>query len=238
MNSLQGKSALVTGGTRGIGRAVVEALLEAGVRVLFSGREAAGVAQAERECSTRGEVRGEASDVRVRAQVDALVARAEKEFGGLDFVVNNAGLGVFKTVEELTDEEWDQVLHTNLTGVFYVCRAAIPALRRRGGGYIVNIGSLAGKQAFPSASAYCASKFGLLGLSEALMQEVRYDHIRVTCVMPGSVDTAFGRATGAPAPWKLQSSDVAAVVLDLVRSDPRALASRVELRPSEPARKS
>ncbi len=106
-----------------------------------------------------------------------------------------------------------------------------------GGGTIVNIGSLAGKQAFPRAAAYCASKFGLVGFSEALMQEVRHQHIRVSYVMPGSVDTSFGGGGGSPQPWKLTPADVAEVVLDVLRQDSRALASRVELRPSEPPQK-
>ena len=137
----------------------------------------------------------------------------------------------------MTDEGWRRVIATNLDGVFYCCREAVPAMRKRGGGTVINIGSLAGKQAFPKAAAYCASKFGLLGFSEAFMQEVRYDHIRVSCVMPGSVDTEFSGTGREPQPWKLAASDVADVVLGLLKQHPRALASRVELRPSEPARK-
>ena len=133
-------------------------------------------------------------------------------------------------------EEWNATIETNLSGVFYCCHEALPLLKQNGGGYIVNIGSLAGKNTFPGAAAYCASKFGLIGFSEALMQEVRHDHIRVSYVMPGSVNTTFGRG-GEQDPattWKLSPADVASVVTNLIEMDPRALPSRVELRPSEP----
>jgi len=135
----------------------------------------------------------------------------------------------------MAPEVWAEVIDTNLTGVFNGCHAAIPRMRERGGGYIVNISSLAGKNAFVGAAAYCASKSGLNAFSEALMQEVRYDNIRVSYVMPGSVATGFagGDAAGG-ADWKISSDDVAEVVLNLLHSDPRSLASRVEIRPSKP----
>jgi 3-oxoacyl-[acyl-carrier protein] reductase len=153
-------------------------------------------------------------------------------------VINNAGVGVFANVADMTPDQWSEVIDTNLTGVFNVCHAAIPHLRRRGGGTIINISSLAGKNAFPSAAAYCASKSGLNAFSEALMQEVRHDDIRVSYVMPGSVATGF--SSGDPskgAEWKTAPEDVADVVLDLLQQNPRSLASRVELRPSKPPRK-
>jgi 3-oxoacyl-[acyl-carrier protein] reductase len=132
--------------------------------------------------------------------------------------------------------EWSATIETNLSGVFFACHGAIPIMKRGGGGYIINIGSLAGKNAFAGGAAYCASKFGLIGFSEALMQEVRYDHIRVSYVMPGSVNTSFGRGVEQDnaTTWKLQPEDVATAVINLLEMDPRALASRVELRPSEP----
>ena len=159
-------------------------------------------------------------------------------FGGLDVLVNNAGVGRFAPVSEMTVDDWRQVIDTNLSGVFYCTRAAIPEMRRRGGGFIINISSLAGKNAFPGGAAYCASKAGLDQFSEALMQEVRHDNIRVSYVMPGSVSTDFGHPGGSgDAPWKLTSEDVAKVVMDLISHDPRSLPSRVELRPSRPPRK-
>jgi NAD(P)-dependent dehydrogenase (short-subunit alcohol dehydrogenase family) len=161
------------------------------------------------------------------------VAAAVGRFGGLDILVNNAGVGVFTEVAEMTPAQWAEVLETNLTGVFNACHAALPHLRRRGGGYIVNISSLAGKNPFAGAAAYCASKAGLNAFSEALMQEVRYDGIRVSYVLPGSVSTAFtGRESGAD--WKIAAADVAEVVVDLLKLDSKSLASRVELRPSQP----
>jgi 3-oxoacyl-[acyl-carrier protein] reductase len=152
--------------------------------------------------------------------------------------VNNAGVGRFGNVADLTIDDWQQVLETNLSGVFYCCHAAIPEMKRRGGGYIVNISSLAGKNAFAGGAAYCASKSALNAFSEALMQEVRYDNIRVSYVMPGSVSTGFGHAgMGGEADWKIAPEEVAEVVVDLVTLNPRSLASRVELRPSRPPRK-
>jgi len=236
MTSLKSKVAVVTGSTKGIGRAIAVKLLEEGAWVVISARSAGEVAQVARELGARGEVEGVPCDVRVRGQVDALIQAAVRRFGGLDILVNNAGVGVFRHVAEMSDEDWGATLETNLSGVFFACRAAVAAMKPRGGGTIINIGSLAGKNAFPGAAAYCASKHGLVGFTEALMQEVRYDHIRVSCVMPGSVDTAFG-GEGKAAPWKLSAEDVAEVVLGLLHQDPRALASRVELRPSEPPRK-
>lgn len=243
---LAGRQAIVTGGTRGIGRALVEALLEHGASVLLCARRAqeveAAVAQLRERFDKAGgaEVYGVVCDVSDEASVRALFAEAEERFGGLDILLNNAGVGGFCEVERMSASQWQEILTTNLTGVFYCCREAVPHLRRRGGGYIINIGSLAGREAFAGAAAYCASKFGLVGFTEALMQEVRFDHIRVSYVMPGSVNTGFRGQTAEAAEktWKLLPEDVAAVVINLLEMPQRALPSRVELRPAEPARKS
>ena len=178
-----------------------------------------------------------ACDVSDAEQVAALAAAVEEAWGGVDILVNNAGIGIFTPVADLTPDDWRAVIETNLNGVYYCCHEAIPLMRKRGGGYIFNLSSLAGRNAFPSAAAYNASKFGLNGFSEALMQEVRYDGIRVSYLMPGSVATAFGRGSEAKAGWALQPADVAAVVLDLLRSPKHALYSRVEMRPSQPPKK-
>ena len=178
------------------------------------------------------------ADVRTRADVDRLIGSAASRFGGVDILVNNAGVGMFSNVAEMTDDDWNRVVGTNLTGVFYCCSAAIPKMRARGGGWIINISSLAGKNPFAGGAAYCASKAGLNAYSEALMQEVRHDRIRVSYVMPGSVATEFSRggsATGSD--WKLASEDVAQVVMDLLAHPVRSLPSRVELRPSMPPKK-
>src|SRR5215510_5840946 len=148
----------------------------------------------------------------------------QEAFGGIDFLIKNAGVGYFSNVETMPVSDWNATLETNLSGVFYCCREALPLMKGRSG-YIVNIGSLAGKYTSPGSAAYCASKFGLIGFSESLMQEVRYDHIRVSCVMPGSVKTGFGRGGGmsSEADWKLLADDVAVVVINLLEMDPRAL---------------
>ena len=146
-------------------------------------------------------------------------------------------IGVFTPVANMSIEQWHDVIDTNLTGVFYCCRAALPHLKKRGGGWIINISSLAGKNAFPEAAAYCASKSGLNAFSEALMQEVRHDGIRVAYVMPGSVNTNFGGHQTAGADWKLSAEDVAEVVVDLLAHPARSLPSRVEIRPAKPPKK-
>lgn len=237
MNSIEGKSAIVTGATRGIGLAIAEALAERGARVLICARKDDEVQRSVAALKERFGVNilGERCDVRSYADVEALFRVAKREFGKLDILINNAGIGSYNSVEQTRVEEWMATIETNLSGVFYCCHEAIPLMKGRGG-YIINIGSLAGKNALPGMAAYCASKFGLIGFSESLMQEVRYDHIRVSCVMPGSVNTNFGRSVeqDAATTWKLLSEDVATVVINLLQTDPRALASRVELRPSEP----
>jgi len=242
---LQGKVALVTGGTRGIGLAISKALVEAGASVLATGRTSSHLAAARKTIAAgdgpaageRGAFDAIPADVRDDQQVVAAVKAAVDRFGGLDILVNNAGLGVFATVADLSAEQWRETIDTNLTGVFYACHAAIPELKRRGGGWIINVSSLAGKNAFPGAAAYCASKAGLNAFSEALMQEVRYDGIRVSYVMPGSVETEFAGASGG-ADWKLTPADVARVVVDLLGHDSRSLPSRIEIRPSRPKKRS
>ena len=237
MQSIRGQVALVTGGSRGIGLAIAKSLIAEGVQVAVTGRDAAHLSAARPQLDAAGPSSVETlqADVRsyedVKRAVDATVAR----FGGLDILVNNAGVGIFKDVASMTPEEWSEVIDTNLTGVFHACHAALPHLRRRGGGFIVNISSLAGKNPFADAAAYCASKFGLNGFSEALMQEVRYDNIRVSYVMPGSVATGFSSGDASRgADWKISADEVAEVVVNLLRHNPRSLPSCVELRPSKP----
>ena len=236
----KGKTAVVTGGTKGIGRAIAEALAAEGLNVCVGARNLDEVKQTVRELEGLGEAgaTGAACDVRVYEEVEALIAHAVEEFGGVDVLVNNAGIGLFKLVEETSPEEFRAVLETNLFGVFHGCRAAVPEMKRRGGGYIVNVSSLAGANPHPRMAAYNASKFALNGFSEALMQEVRHDRIKVSYVMPGSVNTEFGGDTPGPEnDWQLQPEDVARVVVDLLRHDERSLPSRVEMRPSRPPKK-
>jgi NAD(P)-dependent dehydrogenase (short-subunit alcohol dehydrogenase family) len=242
-NSLQGKVAAITGGTRGIGLNIAEALLAEGAHVYICGRSESSLRQAlsalGKGAKRDRQVDGIPADAARYEDCRRFVQGAAERFGGLDVLVNNAGIGIMKPVEQLMPEEWDATLHTNLSSVFYCSHEAIPLMRKRGGGYIFNISSLAGANAFPGGGAYNASKFGLNGFSEALMQEVRYDGIRVSYIMPGSVDTDFGVAAGAKPreSWKLAGEDVAKAVIDLYKFPIRALASRIEMRPSQPPRK-
>jgi NAD(P)-dependent dehydrogenase (short-subunit alcohol dehydrogenase family) len=240
-SELQDKVAVVTGGTRGIGYSITEALLAEGAKVFICGRDQNYLKPALEKLRAAAPDRadGTLADVRRYEDCRKLVHAAADRFGGLDILVNNAGVGIFKPVDQLTVEEWDTTIATNLSGVFYCCREAIPLMRQRGGGYIFNISSLAGVNPMPSGSAYNASKFGLNGFSEAMMQDVRYDSIRVSYLMPGSVDTDFAAAPGAKSrqAWKLTGEDIAKAVIDLYKFPLTALASRIEMRPSQPPRK-
>jgi 3-oxoacyl-[acyl-carrier protein] reductase len=238
--NLQGKTAVVTGSTKGIGRAIAEALVREGMNVCISARKSDEVERVVSELSEAGEgdVTGVVCDVRDYDEVKALFAHTVVEFGGVDVLVNNAGIGVFGRVDETSVEDFRAVLETNLFGVFYCCREAIPVMKERGGGYIINISSLAGVNAHPQMATYNASKFGLNGFSEALMQEVRHDGIKVSYIMPGSVNTYFGNdEPNESQSWQLQPADIARVVLDLLHHDERSLPSRVEIRPSRPPKK-
>jgi NAD(P)-dependent dehydrogenase (short-subunit alcohol dehydrogenase family) len=227
---LTGKVALVTGGSKGIGAGIAEALADAGASVISTSRSGAG--------PTAPNLLQVRADARKPEDASRAVAEAVRAFGGLDILVNNAGIGAFVNVADMSIGEWQQVIDTNLSGVFYFCHAAIPEMRKRGGGWIINISSLAGKNAFVGGAAYCASKGGLNQFSEALMQEVRHDGIRVSYIMPGSVATDFGGPTGREkAPWKIAIEDVADVVMDLITTPARTLPSRIELRPSQPPKK-
>jgi len=177
-------------------------------------------------------------DVRSHVQVKSLFELTVLELGGVDILINNAGIGIFASVEEMSPEDFRAVLETNVFGVFHCCHEAIPLMKQRGGGYIINISSLAGANPHPRMAAYNASKFGLNGFSEALMQEVRHDGIKVSYIMPGSVNTEFGGDSPSDKnAWQLQPSDIARVVIDLLNHDERALPSRVEIRPSKPPKK-
>ena len=239
MSSLEGKVAIVTGSSKGIGYAIAEALVRAGASVTVSARSAEEVSAAAARLNAlgKGRAQGVPCDVRRPEAVARLIRLTVAEFGGLDILVNNAGVGHFGPVADLTIERWLQTIETNLSGVFYCCREAIPELRRRGGGWIINIGSLAGKNPMAGGTAYNASKFGLVGFSEALLLDVRHDNIRVSCLMPGSVATQFNDHTPNDADaWKIQPEDIAGVVLSLLEVPARAMPSRVEIRPSRPPR--
>ncbi|HVR97614.1 MAG TPA: SDR family NAD(P)-dependent oxidoreductase, partial [Thermoanaerobaculia bacterium] len=204
--------AIVTGGSRGIGRGIAEALLAAGWRVHFCSKSPGSVDEAARELSGRfgDRVAGRAVDVRNQQEVDAFVAAVLAAEGRIDCLVNNAGLGVFGPVDEIPGDRWREVIETNLSGAFYFLRAVAPAMKRQGSGWIFNIASLAGKNPFAGGSAYNASKFGLIGMSEAAMLDLRPHGVRVASILPGSVDTDFGqRREGQDKSWMLKPEDIA-----------------------------
>ncbi|MFN7992379.1 MAG: SDR family oxidoreductase [Bryobacteraceae bacterium] len=233
--TLSGKIAIVTGGTRGIGRAIAVSLLKAGASVAVCGRARETVQgflkDVEQEAS--GRVYCEAADISKLEDVERFFKSVDRTLGGVDYLVNNAGIGVFKSVADLTPEDWHRVIDLNLSGLYYCSHEALPRMKKRGGGYIINISSLAGKNPFAGGAAYNASKFGVNGFSEAMMMDHRYDAVRVSYLMPGSVDTDFSTRSGS-APWKIQPEDVAEVVMMLLQLPERTLVSRVEMRPSKP----
>ena len=237
---LRGQVALVTGGSRGIGLAIAQALVAEGVNVAVTGRSEAhlSAARAKIEGAGPGSVETLRADVSDYGEVEGAVAATAARFGGLDIVVNNAGVGVFTDVAAMTPQQWGDVIGTNLTGVYNVCHAAVPLLKNRGGGYIINISSLAGTNVVPGGTAYCASKAGLNAFSEVLNQEVRQDNIRVSYLMPGSVATGFGGGDESKgAEWKIGSDDIAEIVVGLLKMDTRTLAGRIEIRPAKPPKK-
>jgi len=232
---LTGRTAVVTGATRGIGFAIARALADAGATVAICGRSQGHVDDAVRRLTngSKRKVVGKAADVRVSTDVAALFDWLDSEVIGLDILVNNAGVGVMKSTAELTVQDWQQTIETNLSGAFYCSREALSRLKKRSGGYIINVGSLAGKNAFAGGAAYNASKFGLNGFTEAMMLDHRYDNVRVTHIMPGSVDTEFSSGS-AKADWKIAPEDIGEIVLMLLRMPERTLVSQVEVRPAKP----
>jgi 3-oxoacyl-[acyl-carrier protein] reductase len=234
--NIDGKVAVVTGGTKGIGYAIAAALAKSGASVFICGRNKTEVRDAISALSQNGNAGGEICDVRSEEQVRQMLEEAERSFGGVDILVNNAGIGIVgKTVEELSGDEFRATLETNLFGVFYGCHYAVPMMRRRGGGYIINISSLAGQNPHPKMAAYNASKYGLNGFTEALMQEVRQDNIKVTYICPGSVNTHFGNDSPSDEKaWQIQPEDIGQIVIDMLKMDERVLPSKIEIRPSKP----
>jgi NAD(P)-dependent dehydrogenase (short-subunit alcohol dehydrogenase family) len=235
---LDGRVAVVTGGSRGIGLAIADELIAGGASVVITGRDQAELHKASSRLAARrsvSAVHAIRADVRRASDATLAVNAAVERFGALDVLVNNAGVGVFSNVSDMSADDWQQVLETNLGGVFHCCHAAIPHLRRQGGGWIINISSLASTNPFAGGAAYCASKAGLNAFSEALMQELRYDNIRVSYILPGSVATGFaGRGPSGEADWKVAPEDVAEIVRELITFPSRSLPSRIDLRPSRP----
>lgn len=235
MPNLTGKVAIVTGSTKGIGLAIAERMVNEGASVVVSARTASEVESVAERLGERAI--GIPCDVADPEACRALIDDTIKQLGRLDVLVNNAGYGVFKPITEMTVEEWQGQINTNLGGVFYLSKAALPHLSLSGDGFIINIGSLAGRNTFPSGTGYNASKFGLVGMTEAMMLDVRHSDVRVSIIMPGSVNTDFGgQPQDAGRSWKLEADDCALTVMQLLEYPKEAHISRVEMRPSQPPR--
>jgi NAD(P)-dependent dehydrogenase (short-subunit alcohol dehydrogenase family) len=240
MPDLSGHVTVVTGSTKGIGRAVAERLAAAGAHVVVSARSVEDVAAVARELDevATGSIVGLPCDVRSPEACQALIATTVERFGRIDVLVNNAGIGTFTPIQEMSVAQWQAQIETNLGGVFYCSKSAAPHIAAAGGGWIINIGSLASRNSFAGGVGYNASKFGLLGMTEAMMLDLRYEGVRVSLIMPGSVNTPFsGRQPSDEFAWKLQPDDIARAVLDLLEYPGNALPSRIELRPTQPPRR-
>jgi NAD(P)-dependent dehydrogenase (short-subunit alcohol dehydrogenase family) len=237
MESLSGKIAIVTGGTRGIGRAIAERLLREGSSVAICGRNAGSVGEAVAAMKPLGNIFGQPADVTQLDQVRHFFQAVERELGGLDILVNNAGQGVFRKVADMTPEEWHLNIDLDLTAPFYCSHEALSRFAKRGGGFIVNISSLAGKNAFSGGAGYNAAKSGLNAFTEAMMLDHRYDNIRVSSIMPGSVATEFSGGhtdRSGDISWMIAPEDVAEMVVTVLRMPARTMVSRIEMRPSRP----
>lgn len=236
-NSIEKKRALVTGGSKGIGLSIAQALAAEGADVLICARDAATVDKAKSTIApARGaKIAGVAADVSQYEDVVRLFQQADEQLGGLDILVNNAGFGIFRATSDLSVQDWDQIIATNLSGAFYCSKEALSRFKKSGGGHIINLSSLAGRNPFAGGAAYNASKFGMNGFSEAMMLDHREDNVRVSYVMPGSVATEFGGTTpDEKSAWKIAPEDIAEIVLGILKMPQRTLISRVEVRPSRP----
>ena len=237
MNNLKGKVAFITGGSKGIGYGVAEALLNQGFKVAITSRSLEAAREAAKELESKGEIIGLEADVRnYESQQNAVQAAVDK-FGKIDLLVANAGVGKFNSIEDMTPEEWNATIETNLTGVFYSVKSSLSELVKTEG-YIITISSLAGTNYFAGGAAYNASKFGLTGFSQAVMLDLRQKGIKVSTIMPGSVATHFnGHTPSDEDAWKIQKEDIGELVVDLMKMNPRTLPSKIEVRPSQPPKK-
>lgn len=237
MNNLKGKVAFITGGSKGIGYGVAEALLNQGFKVAITSRSLEAAREAAKELESKGEIIGLEADVRDYESQQKAVQSAVDKFGKIDLLVANAGVGKFNSIEDMTPEEWNATIETNLTGVFYSVKSSLSELVKTEG-YIVTISSLAGTNYFAGGAAYNASKFGLTGFSQAVMLDLRQKGVKVSTIMPGSVATHFnGHTPSDEDAWKIQKEDIGELVVDLMKMNPRTLPSKIEVRPSQPPKK-
>lgn len=232
----ENKTAYITGGTKGIGFGIAKILLENGISVAFSGRKREDVMKAEEELKQYSEnVLGIVSDVRSLESEQEAVKYTVEKFGRLDYIIANAGLGIFKPVDELTEEEWNDMIETNLTGVFYTLKASVEELKKTEG-YYITISSLAGANFFENGTGYNASKFGVVGFTQAAMIDLRKYNIKSTVIMPGSVATHFnGNIPSEKDSWKIQPEDMGNLILDILKMNPRVLPSKIEFRATKPS---
>jgi 3-oxoacyl-[acyl-carrier protein] reductase len=237
MREITGKTALITGGTKGIGYGIAMSMLKEGMKVAITGRTKEGVATAQDALGEYGDVLGIVSDVRNFSSLEEGVGRVLKKWGKLDVLIANAGVGHFGSITDLSAEQWQETIDINLTGVFNSVKASIPALKNTGG-YIITIASLAGTNFFAGGAAYNASKFGLVGMTQAMMLDLRHEGINVSTIMPGSVATYFnGHTPNDKDGWKIQIEDLGQMTVDLLKIDPRTLPSKIEVRPSRPVKR-
>ena len=237
MENLEGKVAYITGGTKGIGYGIAETLLSAGMKVAISGRDIHKAKDAAEQLGTRESVLALASDVTKPEDEEKAVSAVLKKWGQLDVVIANAGVGIFRPVDELSTEEWRKMIDTNLNGPFFTLKASLDALKKSRG-YYITIASLAGTNFFASGTGYNASKFGLVGFTQAAMLDLRTSDIKVSTIMPGSVATHFNNnIPDDKDSWKIQPEDIGLLVEDLLRMNPRTLPSKIEVRPSRPDKK-
>ena len=230
------KTVLITGGSKGIGLGIAKVLLKAGMKVAITGRNLETVKAAAKELDSAGyeEVLAIQSDVRKLGDEESAVNKVVEHFGSLDVLIANAGVGAFAPIDEMTSEQWNDVIDINLTGVFNSTKAAIPALKKSEG-YLITIASLAGTNFFAKGTAYNASKFGLVGFSQAAMLDLRPYNIKVTTIMPGSVASYFnGHTPNEKDGWKIQPEDIGKLCEDLLNMNPRTLPSKIEVRPTRP----
>lgn len=236
MTNIKGKVAIVTGGSKGIGFGIAESLIKAGLHVLITSRskESADSSASALTKLGSGDCLGMAADVRLLEDQQAVVAKAKSTWGSVDIIIANAGVGHFASIEELSPQQWNEVIDINLTGVYNSIKSSIDVLKESKG-YFITIASLAGTNFFAKGSAYNASKFGVVGFTQAVMLDLRKYGIKVSTIMPGSVATYFNNHTpNQKDAWKIQPEDIGELVLDLLKMNPRTLPSKIEVRPTIP----
>lgn len=234
MRSIKGLTVYITGGTKGIGKGIAKSLIAQGLNVAISGRNAADAIRVAQELGTADQVLGIQSDVRNFEDEQNAVRDIVAKFGKLDVVIANAGLGKFAPIDEMSLEDWNAMIDTNLTGVFHTLKAGVAQLKQNKG-YFISIASLAGINFFENGAGYNASKFGVVGFTQAAMLDLRQKDVKVTAILPGSVTSHFNEHTpdAEKDRWKIQPEDMGELVISILQMNPNALPSKIEIRPSK-----